>query len=742
MKIYLAGLGWNTDSPKGNRLRWSYPLAASDGSDKFLGLPDTIIVERAWVKEDIPQNTQTVTTATGAAAAIPMVPYAWWKSHGNVIPSGLFPQKHTLPKPVQAARFTYRGMTARLRVFNKAADTLVAERMVTDGEDVLINAPEFDTFELLTAFCHFDNFKTLDLFDDHGLKFEEIAIIRVIQTLDVNLQDVATRSSVLPTLNQQEWEEFVEAARNGQASSPGSLKKGEPTPWEAFEMMAGLRWEHALLFGHAFFDGPRTDWPEIDVLNRELLLDKIPTTAVVYRVREENKRVAASNLVVCPPWTVNALTPPMQPIYDQPEVRLIEDPETERPFFEASYGLSWQHTNPDAIGVVIVEETSGSPSAGTGSEEETVESRTRQAGDIPGQGSLARCREVSFHDVSVRCRACAVDGWDRSSAFSASTPWKNMKFIHEPSPPALTVARHDSGTTRLTRQVSDPTVPDWQPDRVVKTDPMAKACVYRQKIGTSGSPRIETVIVSNPVWVEGGVYRTTVTGAGSLPDFKGGFLAVPPFKSAITKVSGSSIYFEPGDGSAFLFTAGTAELHQSPNYLNLWVKVAEFDPNTLPTELTFADPVPGPDEVSDTLAYQLRLSYLGYLGPASNTVRAIRIPATPTVPPPFTVETLGVDFYNRTLVKLSFTSPVSSGRYTIWWADGALSASQFENQAVPGEQRAQSPYQNHYLFDSLSLPLPQSADRTITIGIQQVNEGDGQSGFVTAQLILRGALLS
>ncbi len=162
----------------------------------------------------------------------------------------------------------------------------------------------------------------------------------------------------------------------------------------------------------------------------------------------------------------------------------------------------------------------------------------------------------------------------------------------------------------------------------------------------------------------------------------------------------------------------------------------------MPTELTFADPVPGPDEVSDTLAYQLRLSYLGYLGPASNTVRAIRIPAIPTVPPPFTVETLGVDFYNRTLVKLSFTSPVSSGRYTIWWAGGALSASQFENQAVPGEQRAQSPYQNHYLFDSLSLPLPQSADRTITIGIQQVNEGDGQSGFVTAQLILRGALLT
>ena len=740
MKLYLAGIGWLTGSPTGNRLRWFYPVEAPDGSGGFLGLPDTIIIERAWLDEDIPQKPETVITGSGATVALPTVPYSWWKSNGDVIPNGFLPQKLTLSKSVQAARFTYRGLTARLRVFDSATDTLVTERKVADGDIVLIEAPDLDRFELLTVAGCFENFMTLDLFDDHGLKFEEIAHIRVIKTLDVDLGEVALRTSIPPTLDGGEWQEFVRAAQNGQSSNPNSLEEGEPTAWEAFGMMAGLRWEHALLFGHAFLDGPRTQWPKIDDLNRNLLLDKIPSTAAAYRVREEKKRVVPSNLVVCPPWPVADLTPPIQPIYEQPEVRLVTDPETEQTFFEAIYNLRWQHTAPDALGVIIVEETSGSPSTDTKPVEEMVESRTRQPYEMPGQGSLARCRDVSFHDVKIRCRACAIDGWDRRSAFTVPMPWIGLTFIHESPAPYLTLARHDAGTTHLTCQVGAPGVPDWRPDRVIRDDPGARVRVYRQKTGISGHPRMETVTVSHPVWMESARYRTTVTGAISLTDFQGGFLVVPPFKSAVTEVSGNDVYFELGDGGATLFSAGQAELHQSPTHLNLCVHVTEFDPNTLPAELIFSDPVPGPDGVSDTLAYHLRLSFLGRLGSAGNTVRAIRIPATPTVPPPFTAQTLGVDFYNRTLVKLRFTNPVNTGRYTIWWANGAFSPSQFELRAVPGEQRAQSPYQSHYLFDSLSLPLPQSVDRTITIGIQQVNEGEGQSGFITAQLMLPAVL--
>lgn len=737
MKLYLAGLGWINDAPTGNRLRWSYPVDAPDGSDGFLGLPDTIIVERAWIDEDIVHKPDNFTTGFGASSALYTVPYSWWKSHGDVAPVEFFLKILTLPKPVQAARFTYRGLTTRLRVFDSATNVLVAERMVANGDNVLIEAPDLDRFEILAVSSHFENFMTLDMFEDRKLVFEEIARIQVIKTIDADLNDAVLRTSIPTTLDNGEWHEFVEAAKKGQASNPGNLEEGEPTPWDAFGMMADIRWEHALLFGHAFFDGPRKKWPQIDELNHKLLLDKIPSTAAVYRVREEKKRAASSNLVVCPPWPVADLTPPTQPVYEQPEVHLAADPETGRTFFEAAYGLSWQHTALNALGVIIIEETSGSPSSDANPVEETMESRTRQPNEMPGLGSVARCRDVSFHDVKVRCRACAIDGWDRRSTFTALTPWIGLTFVHEPLAPPLAAARHDAGTTRLTRQYLDP---DWQPDRVIKNDLGARMRVYRQKTGTSGRPRMETVTVSHPVWMEGTRYRTTVTGAGSLTDFQGGFIVAPPFKSAVTGVSINQVYFELGDGDTTLFSSGQAELHQSPTHLNLWVHVADFDPNSLPTELIFTDPVPYPNGVSDTLAYHLRLSFLGRLGPASNTVRAIRIPATPTVPPPFTVQTLGVDFYNRTMIKLCFTNPVGSGRYTIWWADGALSSNQFETRAVPGEQRAQSPYQNYYLFDSLSLPLPQSANRIVTIGVQQVNEGEGQSGFITAQLMLPAAI--
>jgi hypothetical protein len=137
-----------------------------------------------------------------------------------------------------------------------------------------------------------------------------------------------------------------------------------------------------------------------------------------------------------------------------------------------------------------------------------------------------------------------------------------------------------------------------------------------------------------------------------------------------------------------------------------------------------------------TLWYCTRISYLGRLGPASNVAQAMRIPVTPTVPPPFSVETLGIDFYNRTMVKIRFTNPVSGGLYTVWWASGAHNPTGFGDNAVPGEYRAQEPYLERYLFDVLSLPVPQTTDRTVTIGVQQVNEGEGQSDFETVQTVL------
>ena len=75
-------------------------------------------------------------------------------------------------------------------------------------------------------------------------------------------------------------------------------------------------------------------------------------------------------------------------------------------------------------------------------------------------------------------------------------------------------------------------------------------------------------------------------------------------------------------------------------------------------------------------SYCARLAYYGRLGPASNIVRALRVAEVPVVPPPFTVACLGIDYSHRTLLRIAFTTPVDSGRCSVWWADGVVAANE------------------------------------------------------------------
>jgi hypothetical protein len=155
-----------------------------------------------------------------------------------------------------------------------------------------------------------------------------------------------------------------------------------------------------------------------------------------------------------------------------------------------------------------------------------------------------------------------------------------------------------------------------------------------------------------------------------------------------------------------LFAGGTARLQQNPKDESLWSMVAEFNAAGLPPELVFSDPVPGPIDEADVLSYTARIFFLGRRGPASNIVQAFRVPATPVVPPPFTVEVLGVDFYNRTMVKIRLSSPVASGKYSVWWTDGACDSIQFGAQGVPGEYGSQDVQNGSYLTMSSPYPFP------------------------------------
>lgn len=741
MKIHLADIGWVTDAPEGNRLRWSYPAWELEGPDKFLGFPELIVVERAPVDEDLPQD-KTIETSFGRGIAFPAaatIPLSWWDHHGNINLRGFLPVHHKLPAPVQAVSFTYRGAAARMLVKDSQRDQFVADRMLFDSDTFYLEAPAIDEFIFLAFSVSLEDFSTLDLFKDRGLAWEVIAEIRVAETSDFPYEEVRKRYNIPMTLSQHEWKELVELARFAQASTPGTIVQGEPTPWQSFDMALGLRWEFALLYGYGFFDGPRSEISPLDMIDESKLLKSVPTHAVAYRVI--NKAcckaccVRESNIVVCPPWLAAPLVPPSVPQYIDPEVHLTDESK-----FNTTFSMRWQQFDARAIGVEFEEEISASPSIGSPTQAHTFQNRSRRPEVPPFQGEVVRAFDVPFHDVLLKARARATDAWDRVSVFSPWTTLTPLMLRHEPPAPTLTSAGYDSGTVRIARQVGDSDFPDWQPD-VVVTQAAGKVFVYRQVL-RDDKPRVENVVADAPMHVEGRLYKTIIPGVTDAADFANGFIIAGRVKASIARISGDNFFFEApdeGGASVTLFAAGTAKLQQNPKDESLWLKVAEFPAVGLPTELVFSDTVPGPAGKADVLSYCTRVSYLGRLGPASNVVHAFRVPSTPSVPPPFTVDVLGIDFYDRTMVKIRFTTPVSSGVYSVWWADGALDSAQFDSQAVPGEYGAQTAYNNRYLYDVLSLPIPQRVYRTVTIGVQRVNEAGGQSNFQTVHTVLESA---
>ena len=734
MKIYLAALGWVPAAPAGNRLRWHYPADEVDGA-RYLGLPAAVSVERAWLDEDLPQSGKSGTMVLGGGS-LPMAPLSWWDHLGDVHPTGGLPKFFVLPEPAQAVRLLYDGEDTRLVALDGDAN-IVADQMVSNGQWVNLQAPDISVLAVLAYDAVFRNFMALNLFRDRGLAWEEIARVGVADTVSLSLREAAWRYDGPTTMVDQWWAELVDAANTAQASDPANdaAEPEKPTAWKAFEMMIGIRWEHAVLFGHGYFDGPRRGWPAIDDVRKDLILPGVPPRAAAYRVRDEKERLKASNVAICPPWLAAPLTAPGLPAYESPEVRLTVDTDTWMPKFTATYSLRWAQPDPLALGIEVEEaiNSSTTPAFTATPVALSYSLRTRQPDDPPGQGLQVRSQDVVFHDVQFRCRARAVDGWDRTSAFTAHTAWTSLALRHDPAPPNLASATWSTGSASLARQVGDPSYPDWAPDLIVQHDAGARVFVYRRKTGAVGRPATTGVTVSAPVPVEGNRYRATVAGPASLAPYDGGFVVAAPFKAMIRQVVGSDIYFEVGDST--LFGAGAAELQQNPLHLDLWDKVAEFSAHALPATLTFADPVAGPGETADVLSYHTRVAYLGArIGPPGNTVQALRMPVAPVKPPPFSVELLGVDFYNRTLVKIRFTNAVSSGSYTIWWASGT--PVDFASKAVPGVMRAQAPYSNRYLFDVLAIPLPQKASRIITVGVQRVTTGEGQSSFETVPVTL------
>lgn len=745
MKILLSAMGWLDDAPRGNRLRWHFPVADVLPGGAYRGLPKRIVIERAPIgSRDVYKDPM------GSAA----YPYDWWEPLPDVFMAGFVaPQGFTLPRPVQAIRFVYEGSPGRLVIRDAQHDGVVYDRPVADGDVIYVEGTFIDTVDLYGAWGRFIGVRVLDLFRDHQLRFEQIAEITVAATYTKSLPAIAPRYTQEPTMSAAEWSELVDVVESANASSLATEELGTPTAWDAFQILLGLRWEFALLGGFAFFDGPRERACDLDHLGANILKELPPSGFLAYRVRNPDNAAEVSNLVVCAAWLAPPLTAPGVPAYVDPEVRLREGKTamtssavlgsskslanyTPTMTFDGDYNvrgtMRWTHSDVRALGVEIEEVVSASPATGVAARTRTFMSRSRRIDDPPLTGTLARNFEVPFVDVTLRARARALDAWDRVSGFSAWCPPTPLILRHEPMAPPLESGHCGAHVTRLQRAVGRLGVPDWQADPIVRQSG-GQVYVYRRTV----KPRVAEVTISLPVPVSPGLYRASVTGAAQLSDFVGGSLTVGGFTDTIDAVGATTVDFViPNNGdSVALFSAGLARLSQDPMTPSLWTHVATFPAVGLPVELVFSEVLPPPSGLV-VESYATRVAFLGRLGPLGTMATAIRTPEVPVVPPPFTVDVLGIDFYRRTIIRLRFTTPPVPGRYTVWWTDGQVAATDLPKRGAPGAYAAQTPTNGNVLFEVLPLPIPSHVDRAITMGVQQVLDGGVQGDFVTAQIVL------
>ncbi|GGD90082.1 hypothetical protein [Paenibacillus nasutitermitis] len=729
MTIYLSALGWVNDLPAGNRLRWHFPHAELSPGSGYPRLPQVVLVERA------PLNLRFVSSRLSPSP----YPPAWWDLLGSPTVGGLLlADEYKLPAPAQAVAFVWRGSDARIAFHNTQTSALEALRTVTDGASVYVEGQSIDTIAVLGTGGTLENLRILDLFRDRQLDWERVAEIAVEKSLDAELDIVAKRYSQPVTLTKDQWAELVHTAQRARASSPADAIAGEPTAWEMLELLLGLRWEVALLCGFAYCDGPGAAGCELDSLLARPL-ETPDHTGYAYRIRNGDNG-ETSNLVIVVPAIAKELGVPDAPMYIGAEVRLPEpvSPQLLEPVpvnptiavfkplpvleerFQVRLTQLTRQSDQRAHGVEIEEIVTASPTVGSRELRRTFYNRSRRPEDPQLAYSSARSFDVDFPDVLLQSRARAIDAWDRVSGYSAWSPQAPLTLRHEPLPPPFESAAYESGTARITRRAASAGEPDWKPDPLVRRAG-GRLILYRQ----SAAPRRADAVFGGAIPAGDGVYRSSVTGVNGLPDFIGGIFSTGGVTENVIAVDGSDILFRSSanaGASSTSFDSGPGRLVQDLKHPSLWVQVADFPAENLPQVLVFNDPLPPPAAVS-VVTYMARLAYYGRSGPPGGVVRAVRQPDIPAIPPPFTAELLGIDFFHRTLLKLRFTIPTASGRYTVWWCDGTATPEELARRGAPGTHQAQVAQSGLHLYETLALPIPQHVDRLITIGVQQVGEG-------------------
>lgn len=709
MTIGLAAISWVDDDPAGVRLRWRFPA-------DLVGLPDHVVIQRAPV---LKWDQNRGTTATD------VIPRHWWDLVGDVHLAGVPPLDHHFDAPVDAVRYTQRR-AARVLAFDET-HRLVDDRLVADGEMVEITRPRMRMLRFLAFDVTLQNLEVLGLDADRGLEWTHLARIAVAGPLHGPFADVdpRLRSNPLDDAMWTDMRKLVEQAESG----PGVWPAAELTPWQALDVVLGMRWAHAVVAGSGFVDGPGHSAAKVDEVDPDVLLKAPPTVAYAYRVMEAGSDGHAgerSTVAVVAPGMAPPLGTPLSPVYSGGTVRLRLDAT-----YEATATASWLHTDPTALGVVIEELTSGSPSTGAPAATEYVESRSRRPEDPPSAGSLVRVRDVPAYDVTLQARAAAVDGWDRQSALSGWGAAASLHLVHNPQPPALKSGRWVAGTTRLNLTPPAPGGQPWSADPLVIAAGGAVVVCRRTR-----DPVRAAVTTGAAAPINDELLDVPLSGVPSGVSFTGGrLLAAGRSVGIVAERPGFVTVAVPagGGGTSLSLPAGAGILVEDALASAAWTEVHSVPVTAVPTQLVFIEPLPLSPTGADMCVYALRVGFLGRRGPFGNAVAVSRLITSPPAPPPFTVDLLDVDHLRRTLVQIELITP-ASGEHVVAWARGTMTAEEFATGAAEGDIGPVAPHDGRLLHDVLSLPIPRSVAETVTVGVAKVGPAGTRSPYTTVQV--------
>lgn len=468
MPVFLSALGWVTDEPRGNRLRWAVPVdEVVDGA--FRGLPVSVLLERSLLPPTGFGDTVFFDTPSWP------IPLDWWEPLGDLSVGFGLAVRLALPKPVQAVRFVYQGPENRLRVFTPAGEAVMI-RALMPGQIVLIESTDIAGLEFLIGGATLLQASILDLFAGHdaGVNFEQIAVLNPGATATMGLAAAEARLSGPSGIEPGEWAAFqAEIAAAAIASLPDVAVPAFAgiERWAQFSALVAVRWRHSLLYGFGFLDGPEAGpGTAADAIASDLLLQEMPTRPVIYRVRCRfaDGSLLTSNPVVVPPMPASPLATPQDLAYESPRVRLFEGDEY---LFEARLTLGANDRR--VRGVEIEEEFGASPILATAAIPGTYLFQSWEPADSSQRMRINRAATLPFYDLPVSCRARSLDIWDRASAWSMRTPPVLAVFEHSPLPPALLDARLKDGLVTLFPRLPDNSFASWEPDHAAANTPGA-----------------------------------------------------------------------------------------------------------------------------------------------------------------------------------------------------------------------------------------------------------------------------